>query len=489
MPKKGSKQGGKKIHEAPSKLSTTPATPPANPAKATAETPGTPRSLFAAPEPSVAPNNENQPFVIGVAGGTASGKTTVCRKIMHRLQGQRVAFISQDSFYKNLTPEENVQATESNYNFDHPDAFDMDTLIEALALLRRRQPARIPEYSFVTNSRSETEFTICNPADVIVVEGILVLNDPGLRDMMNMKVYVETDDDVRLARRIQRDIEERGRDVSGVIEQYTRFVKPMFEQFVRPSGRFADVIIPWGRGDNVVAIDVIAEHIRSKIGTHDLRRVYPNLHVVPVTNQIRGMHTCIRNVNTHTSDFVFYADRLNRCVVEAGLGHLPFRQTVVNTPTGSQYDGVSFCPDICGVSVIRSGEAMENALRACCKGIKIGKILVSRGEGTVVYERLPADIANRYVLLMDPMLGTGRTAVQSIQVLVSKGVPEDHILFLTLISAPAGIHNVFKHFPTVKLITSEIDGDEGLSLLHPPGSPQSIVPGLGDFGDRYFGTI
>ncbi|GIL75287.1 hypothetical protein Vretifemale_5110 [Volvox reticuliferus] len=303
-----------------------------------------------------------------------------------------------------------------------------------------------------------------------------------VREMCNMKIYVDTDDDVRLARRIQRDVACRGRDVAGVLKQYTEFVKPMFEQFVAPSRRYADVIIPWGNVINLVAIDLIVEHIRTKLQQPDLKRIYPNLEVVPSNYQIRGMHTIIRDKTTSKEDFVFYADRLNRLVVEAGLGYLPFTETSVTTPTGATYNGVSFARRLCGVSIIRSGEAMEAALRACCKGIKIGKILVHRhvDNNEVIYEKLPADIADRHVLLLDPLLSTGATAVKAIKTLKDRGVPEDRILFLTIIAAPEGIHRVCGTYPAVRLLTSEIDD------CVDPKENFALVPGAGNYGNRYF---
>lgn len=297
-----------------------------------------------------------------------------------------------------------------------------------------------------------------------------------------MKIFVDTDADVRLARRIRRDTLERGRDVNGVIEQYGKFVKPAFDDFVLPTKKYADVILPRG-GDNHVAIDLIVQHIRTKLGQHDLRKIYPNVFVIQSTFQVRGMHTLIRDQETQKHDFVFYADRLIRLVVEHGLGHLPFTEKQVITPTGSIYVGVDFCKQLCGVSIIRSGESMENALRACCKGIKIGKILIHR-EGDngqqLIYEKLPRDIADRHVLLMDPILGTGNSAIQAILLLLQKGVPESHIIFLNLISAPEGIHAVCKKFPLLKIVTTEIDA--GLN------DEFRVVPGMGEFGDRYFGT-
>ncbi|KAI3433695.1 hypothetical protein D9Q98_003504 [Chlorella vulgaris] len=428
--------------------------------------------------------HRNEPFVIGVAGGTASGKTTVCDQIMQRLHDQCVVMLSQDSFYRNLSEEELQDV--KNYNFDQPSAFDTAAIMKCLTELKEMRIVEVPVYDFTTHQRS-TETRRVPPADVVIIEGILVLHMEEIRSLLNMKVYVDTDDDVRLARRIQRDVAVRGRDVGGVIEQYTKFVKPAFDQYVAPSRKFADIIIPWHRcneaGDNVVAIDLIAEHIRMKLQQHDLRRIYPNLEVIPSNFQIRGMHTIVRDRETSTADYVFYADRLLRLVVEASLGHLPFRERTVVTPTGHQYVGVDFAKKLCGVSIIRSGESMENALRACCKGIKIGKILVHRVEDRVmdqeiVYEKLPTDIAERFVLLMDPILGTGGSASRAVNVLLDKGVEEGKILFLSLIAAPEGIHTLCKKFPRMKVITSEID--EHID------SEFRVVPGTGNFGDRYF---
>ncbi|KAL6769659.1 hypothetical protein ACKKBG_A31880 [Auxenochlorella protothecoides x Auxenochlorella symbiontica] len=420
-----------------------------------------------------------EPFIIGVAGGTASGKTTVCDLIMQNLHDQCVVMLSQDSFYCGLTPEQSANA--GDHDFDHPTAFDEPAIVECLRDLKAMKVVDVPEYDFTRHRRTETPRRV-PPADVIIIEGILVLHMEGVRGLLNMKIFVDTDDDVRLARRIQRDISCRGRDVAGVLHQYTRFVKPAFQQFVAPSRKHADIIVPWTGEGNSVAIHLITEHIRTKLQQHDLRRVYTNLELIPSTYQIRGMHTIIRDRETSTADFAFYSDRLLRLVVEAGLGHLPFAEKTVITPTGHPYVGVDFAKRLCGVSIIRSGESMEPALRACCKGIKIGKILIHRvGDHVLqqdtIYEKLPADIADRYVLLMDPIVGTGETAVKAVQVLLNKGVQEDHILFLSLIAAPEAVHRVCRAFPKLKLITSEID--EGLEAYR-------VIPGVGEFGDRYF---
>ncbi|KAL9818920.1 putative transferase [Arabidopsis thaliana] len=421
---------------------------------------------------------QRQPFVIGVAGGAASGKTTVCDMIIQQLHDQRVVLINLDSFYHNLTEEELARVHE--YNFDHPDAFDTEHLLSCMEKLRQGQAVDIPKYDFKTYRSSV--FRRVNPTDVIILEGILLFHDPRVRKLMNMKIFVCTDADVRLARRIKRDTVENGRDIGTVLDQYSKFVKPAFDDFILPTKKYADIIIPRG-GDNHVAIDLIVQHICTKLGQHDLCKIYPNLYVIHSTFQIRGMHTLIRDSQTTKHDFVFYSDRLIRLVVEHGLGHLPFTEKQVITPTGCVYSGVDFCKRLCGVSVIRSGESMENALRACCKGIKIGKILIHR-EGDngqqLVYEKLPNDISERHVLLLDPILGTGNSAVEAINLLISKGVPEGNIIFLNLISAPQGVHVVCKKFPRIKIVTSEIDN--GLN------EEFRVIPGMGEFGDRYFGT-
>ncbi|KAI7758351.1 hypothetical protein M8C21_013712 [Ambrosia artemisiifolia] len=300
---------------------------------------------------SVNENVHKQPFIIGVAGGAASGKTTVCDMIIEQLHDQRVVLVNQDSFYHNLTAEELTR------------------------MLKHGKAVDIPKYDFRSYKNNVSRRV--NPSDVIILEGILIFHDPRVREMMNMKIFVDTDADVRLARRIRRDTGEKGRDISMVLDQYSKFVKPAFDDFILPTKKYADIIIPRG-GDNHVAIDLIVQHIRTKLGQHDLCKIYPNLYVIHSTFQIRGMHTLIRDAQTTKHDFVFYADRLIRLVVEHGLGHLPFTEKQVVTPTESVYTGVDFCKRLCGVSIIRSGESMENALRACCKGIKIGKILIHR---------------------------------------------------------------------------------------------------------------
>uniref|UniRef100_A0A2P2L860 Uridine kinase n=1 Tax=Rhizophora mucronata TaxID=61149 RepID=A0A2P2L860_RHIMU len=228
-------------------------------------------------------NAPNQPFVIGVSGGTASGKTTVCDMIIQQLHDHRVVLVSQDSFYRGLTPEELVRVHE--YNFDHPDAFDTEQLLECIEKLRLGQSYHVPIYDFKTHQRRSDSFRQVNASDVIILEGILVFHDQRVRNLMNMKIFVDTDADVRLARRIRRDTVERGRDINSVLEQYAKFVKPAFDDFVLPSKKYADVIIPRG-GYNHVAINLIVQHIQTKLGQHDLCKIYQNVYFIRSTFQV-----------------------------------------------------------------------------------------------------------------------------------------------------------------------------------------------------------
>ena len=201
-------------------------------------------------------------LVIGIAGGSGSGKTTVVKAITEKLNAKRVVVIPQDSYYKDssdLSDEE-----KRNHNFDHPDAIDWELLCEQLADLKHGKTIQQPVYSYISCSRSKTETVRVEPADVIIIEGILIFTCKPLRDQMDIKIFVDADDDDRLMRVMARDISERGKDVHWVIERYSRTVKPMYLQFIEPSKRYADIIIPQG-GHNRVAIDVITATIEKSL--------------------------------------------------------------------------------------------------------------------------------------------------------------------------------------------------------------------------------
>lgn len=200
-------------------------------------------------------------LIIGIAGGTGSGKTTVVHRIMSELSANEVGIISQDSYYKatdNLSYEER-----SKINFDHPRAIDFDLLTHHLQELRKGKTIEQPVYSFVTHNRTK-DTIITHPKKVIIVEGILILTNPNLRDMFDIKVFVHADSDERLIRRVKRDIAERGRDMNEVLNRYQTTLKPMHQQFIEPTKNYADIIIPNDKY-NTVAIDVVRAVIHQKI--------------------------------------------------------------------------------------------------------------------------------------------------------------------------------------------------------------------------------
>lgn len=198
-------------------------------------------------------------MIIGICGGTGSGKTTVAKKIIEKVGADKVAFLQQDSYYRNLG--DMPLELRHKVNFDHPDAFDTDLLLNHLEALRENESIEQPVYDYATHSR-KTEVIHIEPRPVILVEGILLFVSPQLRSLMNMKIFVDTDADLRFIRRLDRDVHERGRTVKSIISQYVNTVRPMHLQFIEPSKRYADVIIPEG-GSNEVGIDLITEKINA----------------------------------------------------------------------------------------------------------------------------------------------------------------------------------------------------------------------------------
>ena len=199
------------------------------------------------------------PLVIGIAGGSGSGKTTVAQGILQRVGPDRIAFIQHDSYYKDLSELPPTQRSE--INFDHPNSLETELLIKHIASLRDGKSVEVPIYDFSTDSRTNQTFTI-QPRNVIIVEGILIFTEAALRKMLDVKIFVDTDPDLRFIRRLERDIAERGRATESVIKQYLSTVRPMHLEFVEPSKRYADVIIPEG-GFNSAALDMVVARIET----------------------------------------------------------------------------------------------------------------------------------------------------------------------------------------------------------------------------------
>ncbi|GIQ71128.1 uridine kinase [Xylanibacillus composti] len=193
-------------------------------------------------------------LIIGIAGGTGSGKTTVARSVIDRMGADKVTFISQDNYYKNQA--HLSMAEREQINYDHPLAFDNDLLVEHLRKLEAGETVHAPVYDFSIHARSETETVKLLPNPIVIIEGLHVLSDENVRQMLNIKVFVDTDPDVRILRRVLRDIEERGRTIQSIHDQYLRTVKPMHEAFIEPSKKYADLIIPEG-GHNEVGVQLL----------------------------------------------------------------------------------------------------------------------------------------------------------------------------------------------------------------------------------------
>jgi uracil phosphoribosyltransferase len=211
---------------------------------------------------------------------------------------------------------------------------------------------------------------------------------------------------------------------------------------------------------------------------------FQGVHLLPQTNRLRSLHLIIRDKNTSQDDFVFYADQIARLLLEAGLNLLPFHPHQVTTPVGEVYDGLRHTENVCAVSVIRAGESMEPELRCMYGGIRTGKILIQRDKKTklpkLYYSNLPDDIGDLHVLLLEPMLATGGSALAAIQVLLDAGVREKNIIFINLLASPEGLERVTSAYPKIQIVTSSIEKRLNEHAF--------MVPGIGDFGDRYFGT-
>ncbi|XP_046994792.1 uridine-cytidine kinase-like 1 isoform X1 [Schistocerca americana] len=436
-----------------------------------------------------------EPFVIGICGGTASGKTTVATKIIESLDIPWVTLLSMDSFYKVLNEKQHEQAARNEYNFDHPDAFDFELLINTLQRLKVGKKVEVPIYNFVTHSRENRTKTMYG-ANVIIFEGILTFYNAEVLKLLDMKIFVDTDADVRLARRLRRDISQRGRDLEGVLKQYCNLVQPAFFHYIAPSMVHADIIVPRG-GDNQVAIELIVQHVHTQLQLRgfkvreQLAHSYigqplpESVFLLPSTPQVKGLHTFIRNKDTPRDEFIFYSKRLIRLVIEFALSLLPFKEHIVETPQGTQYTGKKSATEkICGVSILRAGETMEQAVCDVCKDIRIGKILIqtnlNTGEPELYYLRLPKDIKDYKVILMDATVATGAAAMMAIRVLLDHDVPEENILLVSLLMAESGVHSIAYAFPHVRIVTSALDKEINEKFY--------VVPGIGNFGDRYFGT-
>ncbi|KAJ9109977.1 hypothetical protein QFC20_003177 [Naganishia adeliensis] len=378
----------------------------------------------------------NQAYVIGIAGGSASGK---------------------DSFYRKHNEEQIKLAFQNDLDLDHPDAIDTELFVKCLRDLKQGK----------------------------ATEGIMTLTDPGLRDLYDLKVFVNADSDLMLARRIRRDVRERGRDVEGILDQYLRFVKRAYDNFIQPSSRYADIIVPGF--ENQVSVKLLVTHIQQQLDSRAMRfrnelgqrgmeeysrrkssassgltrevisatgskvRVSENTVVLEQTNQLRGILTILRDKETDRSSFIFYADRLSSLVVERSLRLLPYKEKTVTTPVGLEATGQ---------------EMVARGLRRVIQDVKLGSLLIQSdpktGEPLLFHTSLPDSIKKRdqakntVVFLLDAQVGTGAAALMAIRLMLDHGIRQKNIVFLSFLAAPQGLTTVHSAFPGVRVVTASV---------------------------------
>jgi uridine kinase len=335
--------------------------------------------------------------------------------------------------------------------------------------LKRGLKVEVPVYDFASHSRL-SDTTSISGAKVIIFEGIFALYDSRVRDMMDLKLFVDTDADIRLSRRLRRDIAERGRDVLGVLQQYAKFVKPSFDEFIYPTVRYADMIIPRGL-ENIVAIEVITKHIQRRLDDHEKSLplefasnstiYHPNVVLLKQTKRLLHLHTIIQDKSISHYEFLFHTEQLARLLVEEGLDLLPFEDQIVVTPLGKSFKGKQLkSVKICGISVVRGGVSLEQGLRKVIKDIPIGKIFLFESgsqESMLEYFKLPDNVSSCYTLVMEDQITTGDSALTAIRVLLEHNVPQEQIIFLSLISSHCGLVNIYNSFPKVRVVTSAIE--------------------------------
>ncbi|KAG6851100.1 hypothetical protein H0H93_000980 [Arthromyces matolae] len=425
---------------------------------------------------------------------------------------------TKDSFYKYHSPEELKLAHANEMDFDHPDAIDMPMFAGCLADLKACKQSNIPIYSFAEHQRlSETKYLY--GATVIITEGILALHESSMRELYDLKIFVQCDSDLMLARRIARDVKERGRDVNGILDQYLRTVKPAYDNFIVPGT------------NNAVAIELITAHIRRQMEERANRfrqqlaipdLYFPNrssasdriedldLKVLPQTPQLNGIFTILRSKDTSTQDFIFFVDRLATLVVESALQFLPYVPKSVMTPTGVESPGKKLDAEyVCGVSILRSGGALERGFKRVINDVPVGSLLIQSdaktGEPLLLHSMLPYCIRLRHlaeeswVFLLDAQIGTAAAAFMAVRILLDHGVREDRIIFVAfLIARGGGISVLRRAFPGMTIVCGAVDDEmrEGwLQGYHAneqgqeedSGRPIWVMqPGMGHIGDRYY---
>ncbi|ODH44806.1 uridine kinase [Paracoccidioides brasiliensis] len=416
--------------------------------------------------------------IIGIAGGSGSGKTSVAMEIINCLNLPWVVILVMDSFYKTLTPEQNAIAHNNEYDFDCPDAIDFDILVDTLQSLKKGRKVEIPIYSFERHQRQKETISLYSP-HVVILEGILAFTDQRVVDMLD--IFVEADMDVCLGRRILRDVRERGRTIDGVIKQWFKFVKPSYLRYVEPQRHISDIIIPRGiENKTAIESDLVVKHIqrnlREKSEAHNLelqklgklveeQPLSSNVLVMKQTPQFVGINTILQDPLTEQVDFVFYFDRLACIMIERALDTTPFVPATVTTPQKQIYHGLRPAGTISAVAILRGGSCLETGLKKTIPDCITGRILIQTnyrtGEPELHYLKLPHGInTHASVLLLDPQMSSGGAALMAVRVLVDHGVEEGRIIFVTFAAGQRGLQRLTAVYPDINVVVGRIE-DEG----------------------------
>lgn len=411
-----------------------------------------------------------EPYIIGVAGFSGSGKTSVAHQLIEQINQPWTVLLSLDNFYRPLNEEQKQQAFRNEYDFDKPTSLDLDLLYRCVRSLKEGRRTEIPIYSFSEHNRTERTITIYG-AHVIIIEGIYALYNEELLNLMDIKIYVDTDLDVCLARRLTRDIVHRERDLEGILKQWDTFVKPNSVHFVKPCLNVADVVIPRGR-DNVVAIDMLIKHVskqlqqKSKFHLERLNNLgdksvdVSRIQVLPQTNQIRGINSMLLAKDTLRSDFIFYFDRIASLLINHALELVQYKECEIVTPLNATVKGLCPAQKLVGVNMIRSGDCFMNSLRRTIPEVPIGKLLIQSdsltGEPQLHTESLPQIPPNCKILLFDAQVISGAAAIMGVQVLVDHGVKEEDVIFVSYLCSEIGARRVLNAFPGLNLVTGGV---------------------------------
>ncbi|CAL9728585.1 uridine kinase [Monosporozyma unispora] len=431
------------------------------------------------------------PYIIGIGGPSGSGKSSVASKIVASINVPWTVLISMDNFYNPLNEEERQRAFNNEFDFDEPQAIDLDLVYETISNLKKGKKCQIPVYSFVHHNRVPNKHVTIYGASVIIIEGIYTLYDPKLLDLMDLKIYVDADLDICLARRLSRDIVSRGRDLNGCIDQWERFVKPNAVKHVIPTMQNADAIIP-SMSDNGIAIKLLVDHINAKLekkslehvkeliqlgNVHDIQSLenHPYIHILPKTNQVKAIITMLLDKNTGLDDYIFYFDRIATLLLSIALddicieSHDPITTSLnitIPNPAHINFDNIT------AINMIRSGDIFIHSLKMTLPNVSIGKLLIQSdsmtGEPQLHCKFLPPHLEQfKKILLLEAQIINGASMIMAIQVLLEYGAKLENINVVVYSATETGLRRVLNAFnDEVKICVAMLIPEKELRLGH-----------------------